>query len=343
MTQLPDFLKRFDLGLDADERAIRRAYAVELKRIDQATEADRFQELRTAYEAALNWARHRHIEYDEHVDDAEENSTRATMAVAADSQTDVDASVHAAEGADAAPAAPVAIVADVEHAIETEDASAASAAVFNEFCERFYAVVAQYRTYDDKLVKPLLDDSLRDPRLDNFDARDMFEWRIADLLLAGWRRGNEVLMVVAGQTFCWIEDQRRLQRFGRTGFLLDHAFAERESFFQQSRESTESRRAAIARLRDPRRPSNSELVGMLLTLEKMRELYPYWLPLIADVEQIQRWREWHDEIPSWRQFSVGASLQKVKDTVRSVKWLTPWRAVWLIFIIVRAVTAFSHH
>jgi hypothetical protein len=50
------FLARLGLRPDADAGAIRRAYARELKLIDQASQADQFQQLREAYEAALNWA-----------------------------------------------------------------------------------------------------------------------------------------------------------------------------------------------------------------------------------------------------------------------------------------------
>jgi hypothetical protein len=50
------FLVRFGLPADADANAIRRAYARELKLIDQASQAVQFQQLREAYEAALYWA-----------------------------------------------------------------------------------------------------------------------------------------------------------------------------------------------------------------------------------------------------------------------------------------------
>ncbi|MEJ7806580.1 MAG: hypothetical protein WKG03_11770 [Telluria sp.] len=50
------FLVRLGLHTDADTHAIRRAYARELKLIDQASQALQFQHLREAYEAALHWA-----------------------------------------------------------------------------------------------------------------------------------------------------------------------------------------------------------------------------------------------------------------------------------------------
>lgn len=60
MPDIPFFQRRLSLEDDADARAVRRAYARELKLIDQETDAAGFQRLREAYEAALQWVEGAH-------------------------------------------------------------------------------------------------------------------------------------------------------------------------------------------------------------------------------------------------------------------------------------------
>lgn len=56
MNLAPPYLRALDLDDEADERAIRRAYAKRLKLIDQEAEPGKFQALRGSFEQALAWS-----------------------------------------------------------------------------------------------------------------------------------------------------------------------------------------------------------------------------------------------------------------------------------------------
>lgn len=87
MVRYPDFLERLDLAPGADERQVRRAYARELKRIDQQNDLAGFQHLRECYEAALAWA-----ENNAH-DDAHDNE--AALAALVEEGVHADTAVDA--------------------------------------------------------------------------------------------------------------------------------------------------------------------------------------------------------------------------------------------------------
>ena len=59
MSNLPYFFQQYELAADADERAVKRTYARQLKKIDQENDLEGFQVLRESYEHALEWLKYR--------------------------------------------------------------------------------------------------------------------------------------------------------------------------------------------------------------------------------------------------------------------------------------------
>ena len=77
------------ISLESDTRAVRKAYARAIKACDPATEAERFQRIRQAYEWALQWAEHREAaaehavtamsDSDEAADETPDSATAASL------------------------------------------------------------------------------------------------------------------------------------------------------------------------------------------------------------------------------------------------------------------------
>lgn len=310
MTAELTFLQRLSLGADADERAIRRAYARELKLIDQEADPAGFQSLREAYETALYWVRHK----EEFEDEEEIGDYSAPPELDAPIGLDLaqPAPLQAPspsppqpvyEAANQAPANLRQEQIDIDHDAQAE-------AVFADFLQRATAIVHERPVTPDAPWRRELRASLDDPRLINIIARETFERRVADLLVSGWRPGHEALLVAAVNTFGWSGDRRRVFGLGRPGALLDAAIDERATFDLQPDAQRDDQRRLIERLRDPKPPGTRELVRNSATLETLIARFPTWLALITDVDNIVRWREQNDQLPPWRRQLTFTGVRK---------------------------------
>lgn len=266
----PYFLRALDLGDDADERAVRRAYAQRLKRIDPGTDPEAFQALRGHYENALRWVQGQRERAHDEVDDA----------------PPVEA-VHR-ESPEAAPqdAPPVELDEDARMRARGEE-------VFAGFAQR----MAQGFT-DEGSAKHALEAALHDDRLINLEARTFFEWRVASLLMQGWKPGHELLFGPAAAVFTWEQDRRRLALFGSLGAALDAAITEKLIFFRQPPAQFEMQRRLIRRLRDAAQPPSSTLRNDMPLLQMLVQRYPHWLRLVTSRANIEQWYQWHDALPA---------------------------------------------
>lgn len=317
------FLERLGLDEDADDRAIRRAYARALKQIDQEADPAGFQTLREAYDAALMWLRYR--------DDEE----------ASDDQVDADATQAAAPAAAAGECAPEPAAVSVSEAqAPIEVARQLAHDVFAEFLARGEEIASGPQCADALVWINCLRHSLDDARMVGIVAREIFEWHVAALLAEGWRPGHEALLVAAGQVFGWNEDRRRVQGLGQAGALLDEAIAQRAIFDLQSYDEMQQQRELIARLRDPSPPGTRELLRNARALELMVVRFPTWLPMITSVPNIVRWRELHKEMPGWKRRvgSIGvAKSAKVPSTGGGANWS------WIIFLLILGMVRLGAH
>jgi len=318
------FLQRLSLAGDADERAIRRAYARELKLIDQEHDAAGFQSLREAYEAALFWVRN--PEYFAGDDDGDGEEKRAQVQANAPPAPD-------AAGTEVIEA--TALSAEVLPA--DEDPQALGDEVFEEFVARLPALAAAAKgpIESETPWAQALQTCLDDLRLFGIDAREQFERRVAMLLAEGWRPGHEALLVAAVDTFGWAADRRRVQGLGHAGMLIDISIDERALFDSQDDGDTDDQRRLLQRLRDPALaiPTWRELALQSHTLETMVSRFPNWLSMVADVDTIVSWRKMNEAMPGWRRALALLGQKRPASSGKLDNGGSSWRWSWLAFVI----------
>ena len=241
---------RLDLPLEADARDIRRAYARELKKIDQASDSDGFQQLRSAYEAALRFAERR-----DPADDTE---------------------------AVAPPDRPLQAPAPV-------DVNEEAVTVVEAFCETMASLAARRGGASHAACQQALRDALADERLVNIAARQSFEAWVAILLARGWRPGHEALLGAAETVFGW-SGPAHLAGLGRAGAVLERAFVERAMFDNQAMLDQQPQRRILALLRQEPAPDDAEVTPHLRYFARMLTRFPHWLPIVAPAQRIADWQ-----------------------------------------------------
>lgn len=332
------FLQRLSLAGDADERAIRRAYARELKLIDQEHDAAGFQSLREAYEAALFWVRN-----PEYFADDDGDGEEKPAQVQADAPPAPDAAGTEVIEATALPAEVLPV---------DEDPQALGDEVFEEFVARLPALAAAAKgpIESETPWTQALQTCLDDLRLFGIDAREQFERRVAVLLAEGWRPGHEALLVAAVDTFGWAADRRRVQGLGHAGMLIDIAIDERALFDSQHDDEADAQRRLLQQLRDPAMPSWRMLALQVHALETMTARFPNWLSMVVNVETIVSWRTMEENMPGWQRALALLGLKR-RATMRDARaedtfrWYWVWVLLVVIFFAFRTLsnTGADHH
>jgi len=318
MNWIPPFLIYLDVGIDADERVIRSAYARKLKKIDVEKESESFQILRESYENALRWVR----------DPARMGAVESAM-TAVESVTIYSEDVESTEVLSDELTNNIAPPEQVESVSYQPDVEA------NEVFSEFISTLAQPPHYLSR-IKKSLENSLGDPRLINLEARYIFEWRLVCWLANGWRPGNEALIVIATTRFHWDRDRAHLHRFGWPGEIVEAAIHELTVFKQQDEARLDLQMDVLRKLRLNAPPNRGYLIKYMPLIEQIAASFPVFLPMIADFENVQRWRELESAIPEWRKrlanWRSGNKLEMndKKDVEYSI-----WPA--LVYILILAI------
>lgn len=281
-------LERLGLERDAEARDIRRAYARELKKIDQARDAAGFQQLRDAYEGALAFAQW---------------------------QADQGDPAPAPTPAPAPPVLPVLLQANPE---ELADAAA------NDFCAALPQLARQHDEAAPAPWEAALQQALLDERLFNIDARHGFELRVAIVLVNGWRPGHEALLTAATAIFHWARGTQ-LAALGQAGLMLQRALDERALFDSQGPSTIDAQRRVLALLRQESPSRDAQIQQGKPAFERMHARFPGWLAIVAPRESVLHWHARSQQVTI---IDNTARVKPAPPAPKKSRWLKPLLAVF---------------
>lgn len=343
MQKLPRFLTHYELPADTDERAIKRVYARELKKIDQELDSAGFQDLRDSYEIALSWVRCRdsfqeHLQLEELVQ-IEDDAVLTADVEGTPLQQDLSLNAPASEPHEhdtgrGAPEQESELVVDTGLPLQSETQQPEVAEV-KKIAERSLTPEELAKTIFSEMLDAMrlhVDDDdfagqnlillLDDARLFHMETRLHFESMLAHYLLQGWQPGNGELFDTVVQSFGWEKDRRRLLNLGSPGYAIDRALTEAADFYRKDKKARAMLWALVKKIRKGDSPNRYYLKANLGLLRHIQSSYPSWLRMVTSQENLVQWLAQAEEMQ--KQYVVGDDLvlsKEVDTGVKPVYWI----------------------
>lgn len=307
MTKLPKYLVRLSLDVDADDRAIRRAYARELKLIDPEKDPDAFHVLRESYESARKWVDAKSkvaiddLDGERHAETSNEESS-SLIAQSRNDESDFEhekdlptSEFNDRDLGDNPPASKGerfdGLKLTPDDFLKSQlglitDANCA----FSEFLLSFQSALHSTPTIDTKAVQALLELSLDDNRLINVDARTQFEYLLAEHLVTGWQQGHHHLLEAGVKVFEWTSITKRLSSLEEPGNVISRALSEQLAFEKQTTAERLREEKLIQRMQSAEDLHDREVIAYVSAMMAILRRYPEWSRITLDFDRCVKWQ-----------------------------------------------------
>lgn len=270
--------ERLGIAPTHDVRTIKRAYAVVLKTIDQASEREAFERLRQAYEQALAWAAQ-----GEDADDDPAGEDEPDQGQGRDHEEDQDAPedtpTRESEATAPPPPAPP----------SAESASAALSAEASRQALRHWT--AQLRDAAPGTAAALLDAALADLRLLHLDSHAQLEARVASLLHDD-PRGRAELFEAAALRFHWLERNARPIADMAAAHWISRVVDQGLQWRTQAPSAIARQQQALDTVKQVATPDTAQMRHFAELLAQMAVDHPDWFALHLDRQGHAHWAAW---------------------------------------------------
>jgi hypothetical protein len=299
---IPWFLELLELPPHADERAVRRAYAIRLKRIDPAIDPEGFARLREAYEAARIWVADE--DHDVAVQPSPTVVTEPSTATLAGEQV----TPHEEAPTDETSAQPAVV------AINPQEQA-------TRLVDGFATRIAEGANED---VRQELEACTAELRLQYIDAPGIFEDVLIDRLARGLIGKRVAVFAHATDIFHW-QEIGHLAALGPKGMWIEAVESQRMAWATLPPLVRENRLALIERVEATKGVLPTQIVRRWFEVRDDFRRFPAYLGLYLTPLIQQKWASHYDALPIAERQALETPARK-----RRLRVPTP---VWAVIVI----------
>ncbi|MFL9998926.1 YiiG family protein [Paraburkholderia sediminicola] len=327
------------LGIDPtpDVRSIKRAYAVELKKIDQERQREAFERLRGAYELALAWN-----DAEDEDNEAEDEAKPVAPPVRVEArvlepQVSATTPVMVAHSPFAPGSVPPRTDADAvnANAIDLRTAAVQEQAALDEWVRRLCVPGLDAATR-------MLDAALSDLRLIHLDAKSRLEARVLEYLRHG-DGPNADLFDAAADRFDWRGDALRFGTADANGLWVA-AVLNQEALWKQQTLHARGNQLQAVQLATRRAPDSGQLLEHWPSLSTIAQNFPDWLRLRLPQESFDAWQAAYEKACGSSIFRFRKRYADIRAK-RSVRPVKKWQrvAALSVCVVVTALRLLAQH